>query len=157
MTLELKRGLAVSAAAFAVFGGSAGAALACHGPDTATATATQLSFTTFRHEAIWHGTGIGTAVTSYLGLQPAQIRADLAAGQTLAQIANATPGKSASGLVSAIMGSVKTKLDAAVTAGKLSTTTESTILGSLNTKVNAVVNAQWRGWWSSHHRYCGHI
>jgi energy-converting hydrogenase Eha subunit B len=79
-----------------------------------------------------------------------QIKADLKAGQTLAQIANATPGKSAAGLVAAIMASLKTKLDAAVTAGKLSATTESAIMTRLNTKVTAVVNGQWHWWWHRH-------
>src|SRR5438067_5616661 len=151
MSLVLKRRLAVSAAVLTVFGGSAGTALACHGDGAATAS--QLSFTAFHHEGTWHGTWFGSAVTSYLGLQPAQIKTDLAAGQTLAQIANATPGKSATGLVSTIMVALKTKLDAAVTAGMLSSTTESTILAHLNAKVTAVVNGQWHWWWSMHHHF----
>ena len=107
MSLVLKRRLAVSAAVLTVFGGSAGTALACHGDGAATAS--QLSFTAFHHEGTWHGTWFGSAVTSYLGLQPAQIKTDLAAGQTLAQIANATPGKSATGLVSTIMVALKSR------------------------------------------------
>ena len=154
MSLGLKRRLAVSAAVLAVCGGSAGTALACHGGDTAGAT--RLSFATFHHEGMWHGTWFGSAVTSYLGLQPAQIKADLAAGQTLAQIANATAGKSASGLVAAIVASLKTKLDAAVGAGRLSATTESAILAHVTTKVTAVVNGQWHWWWSSHHQFGAH-
>ena len=149
MSLGLKRRLAVSAAVLAVCGGSAATALACHGDDTAAAT--RLSFTTFHHEGMWHGTWFGTAVTTYLGLTPAQIKADLAAGQTLAQIANATPGKSASGLVAAIVASLKTKLDAAVAGGKLSATTEAAILTRFNTKVTALVNNQWHWWWWHHH------
>ncbi len=151
MSLVLKRRLAVSAAVLTVFGGSAGAALACHGDGAATAS--QLSFTAFHHEGTWHGTWFGSAVTSYLGLQPAQIKVELAAGRTLAQIANATAGKSASGLVAAIVASLKTKLDAAVGAGRLSATTESAILAHVTTKVTAVVNGQWHSWWSSHHQF----
>jgi hypothetical protein len=149
MSLVLKRRLAVSAAVLAVCGGSAGTALACHGDGTAAAT--RLSFTTVHHDGLRHGAWFGPAVTSYLGLTPAQIKADLAAGQTLAQIANAIPGKSASGLVAAIVASLKTKLDAVVTAGKLSATTESTILTRFNTKVTALVNNQWHWWWRHHH------
>ena len=148
MSLVLKRRLAVSAAVFAVCGGSAGTALACHGDGTAAAT--RLSFTTVHHEGLRHRTWFGTAVTSYLGLTPSQIRADLAAGQTLAQIANAIPGKSASGLVAAIVASLKTKLDAAVTTGKLSATTESTILTRVNTGVTALVNNQGPAGWRHH-------
>jgi len=157
MSLGLKRRLAASAVVLAVFAGSAGTALGCHGPGTTTAT--QLSFTTFHNVGMWRGAWIGSAVTSYLGLQRAQIRADLAAGQTLAQIANATPGKSSAGLVSAIMAPIKTKLDAAVTAQKLSATTESTILSHLNAKVTAVVNGQWplRLWWPFRRHFGAHV
>jgi hypothetical protein len=149
VSLVLKRRLAVSAAVLAVCGCGAGTALACHGDGTAGAT--RLSFATFHHEGTWHGTWFGTAVTTYLGLQPSQIKADLAAGQTLAQIANATPGKSASGLVAAIVASLKTELDAAVAAGKLSATTESAILTRVNTKVTALVNNEWHWWWWHRH------
>jgi hypothetical protein len=75
---------------------------------------------------------------------------DLAAGQTLAQIANATPGKSSSGLVDAIVAPFKAKLDALVTAKKLSATTEATILARVTAGVTAAVNGQFHlCWW--HH------
>ena len=144
MSLHIEQRLAVGAAALTVLGGSAGTALACHGPDTTAAT--QPSFTTAHHVGLRHGTWLGTTVTSYLGLQPAKIRADLRAGQTLAQIANATPGRSATGLFGAIMAAIKTKLDAAVGAQKLSATTEATVLARLNTRVTDVVDGQWRRW-----------
>jgi hypothetical protein len=146
MSLGLKRRLAVPAAVVAVFGGSAGTALACHGPGSSGAA--QASFTGFHHFGMRHAGMLESTVTTYLGLQPAQIKADLMAGQTLAQIANATPGKSASGLVSAIVAPLKTKLDAAVTAGSLSATTESTILTNVTNAVTAAVNGQFP-WW--HH------
>jgi hypothetical protein len=157
MSLHTKQRLAVAAAALTVLGGSAGTALACHGPGPDTTSATQLSFTTAHHLGMWRSNWLGSAVTSYLGLQPAQIKADLRAGQTLAQIANATPGKSASGLVSAIMAAVKTKLDTAVSANKLSATTESTILTNLNDKVTAIVNGQWHWWWPVRHHLGFHV
>jgi len=53
-----------------------------------------------------HGRGPGgdlSAAASYLGLTDAQLRADFQNGQTLAQIANATSGKSASGLIQALV------------------------------------------------------
>ena len=40
--------------------------------------------------------------SSYLGLSRAQLRSDLGSGKTLAQVADATPSKSADGLVKAI-------------------------------------------------------
>jgi hypothetical protein len=87
MSLVLKRRLAVPIAVLAFCGGSAGPALACHGDGTAAAT---LSFTTAHHDGLRHGTWLGTAATTYLGLTPTQIKTDLTAGKTLAQIANAS-------------------------------------------------------------------
>jgi hypothetical protein len=147
--MSLKRRLAVPAAVLAVLGGSAGTAAACHGDGSSTA-ATQASFTTFHHGGMWHGGWLGSTVTSYLGLQPAQIKADLAAGKTLAQIADATPGKSSAGLVSAIVAPLQTKLNALVSANKLSTTTESTMMANVTAKVTAAVNGQFHFWWWHH-------
>jgi hypothetical protein len=146
--MSLKRRLAVPAAVLAVFGGSAGTAAACHGVGSSAAASP--SFTSFQHGAISHGGWFGSTVTSYLGLQPAQIEADLAAGQTLAQIANATPGKSASGLVDAIVAPFKAKLDALVTAHKLSATTEASIVAHVTAGVTAAVNGQFHFWWWHH-------
>jgi hypothetical protein len=59
-----------------------------------------------------------TAVAGYLGLSASQLQADLANGQTLAQIAKAQ-GKSIDGLVAAMTVQVKKGLDAAVAGGML--------------------------------------
>jgi hypothetical protein len=144
--MSLKRRLAVPAAVLAVLGGSAGTAAACHGGGSSSA-AMQSSFTSFHHSGMRHGGWLGSTVTSYLGLQPAQIKADLAAGKTLAQIADATPGKSSAGLVSAIVAPLQTKLNALVSANKLSATTESTIMANITAKVTAAVNGQFHFWW----------
>ena len=51
-----------------------------------------------------HGAGDGLqAVTSYLGISTDALATQLRAGKTLAQIANATQGKSASGLIDALV------------------------------------------------------
>jgi hypothetical protein len=50
------------------------------------------------------------AVLSYLGITPAQLRADLRSGKSLAQIAEATAGKSAAGLSSAILAAADQRL-----------------------------------------------
>src|SRR5207245_9230585 len=64
--------------------------------------------------------GRGSPAASYLGLSPARLRADLAAGMTLAQIADATPGKSTRGLIDALIASRRARLAAAVASGRLS-------------------------------------
>jgi hypothetical protein len=46
---------------------------------------------------------LGDAVAAYLSATPAELERELASGKTLAQVAAATPGKSAAGLVAALV------------------------------------------------------
>jgi hypothetical protein len=133
--------------------GSAGTALACDRDGARAANA--VTFTTFQgaaglHYGGWHGWNVrydgSRIVTSYLGLTAAELKADLKAGQTLAQVANATPNKSAQGLVDALVAPWKTKLDAAVAASRITSAQETTILSHLNARFTALVNAHWP-WW----------
>jgi hypothetical protein len=85
------------------------------------------------------GGGIAAAA-SYLGLTPAQLRADLETGKTLAQVADATPGKSADGLVAALTAAAKAKLDALVARGKLTAAQETALLDRLGKRIDALVH-----------------
>jgi hypothetical protein len=58
-----------------------------------------------------HGDGIGVAAT-YLGITVDSLRTQLEAGKTLAQIANATSGKSAAGLIDALVADATTRFGA---------------------------------------------
>jgi hypothetical protein len=58
-----------------------------------------------------HGGGIQVAAT-YLGISLDSLRPQLEAGKTLAQIANATSGKSASGLIDALVADATTRFGA---------------------------------------------
>src|SRR2546429_5047628 len=58
------------------------------------------------------------AAAAYLGVTEAQLRNELAGGKSLAQVAR-DHGKSADGLIDALVAAAKTKLDAAVAAGRL--------------------------------------
>jgi hypothetical protein len=80
------------------------------------------------------------AARIYLGLSPAQIRSDLLAGETLAQIANATPGKSEAGLIEAVVAAKTQRLEAALGAGKFSKASESARPTRLTARVKAAVN-----------------
>jgi len=80
-----------------------------------------------------------STIATYLSLSPQQLRADLAAGQTLAQIASAQ-GKSVSGLEQTIESAVKSRLDQAVTAGKISAQQEQLILTRLPSRLDRLVN-----------------
>lgn len=136
---------------------AAGAATACNGGhhDNGVKAA---SFTAMHHFGFgWKHQALSVA-SSYLGLSTGTIAADLESGQSLAQIANADPGHSASGLVSAYVSALQTKLDAWVAAGKLTSTQEADILQKAQTWFTNFVNATWtkheshRMWAFAHHR-----
>jgi hypothetical protein len=77
---------------------------------------------------------------SYLGVTPAQLRNEMQAGRTLAQIADATDGKSAAGLLDALVSAKAGKLRATVAAKKLSAKREKTRLADLRTTIHAQIN-----------------
>lgn len=54
------------------------------------------------------------AAATYLGISEGALRSDLQSGKTLAQIADATSGKSASGLIDALVAADKTRITALV-------------------------------------------
>jgi lambda repressor-like predicted transcriptional regulator len=82
--------------------------------------------------------GLGDVAT-YLGLQPADLVAQLRSGKSLADIATAQ-GKTVDGLKTAITDAATKQLDAAVTAGKLTKDQETKLLGDLATHVDDIVN-----------------
>jgi ribosomal protein L10 len=127
-SIGLAAGASVAALALGV-----GTALAGNGHHAKKAHAVRAA------KAAGHG-GEVRAAAGYLGLTVAELRADLKAGKTLAQVADATPGKSADGLVQALVAAAKAKLDAAVAAGKITAAQESQVLSRLTTLVTAVVN-----------------
>jgi DNA-binding CsgD family transcriptional regulator len=85
-----------------------------------------------------HGPG-PVAIASYLGLTPAELRAQLRSGKTLAQIALAQ-GKTVAGLEDAIYADVQAHLDRAVANGRLSGTQEQAMLAQLKAHVDELVN-----------------
>ena len=82
---------------------------------------------------------------NYLGLTRGQLKAQLVSGKSLADLANATAGKSASGLVDAMVAAEQTKLDALVANHKLTQAQENTILAKLHDRFTALVNAHFWG------------
>jgi hypothetical protein len=97
-----------------------------------------------------HGPGHGrpggrgdkiAVVTTYLGITEAQLMTQLQAGKTLAQVADATSGKSAAGLIDAIVAAEKTEIAAAVTAGRITQTQADQIIAGLKAHVTAEVNS----------------
>jgi hypothetical protein len=80
------------------------------------------------------------AAATYLGLTAADLVTKVQAGQTLAQVAGATSGKTVAGLVAALVAAEKTELDAAVTTGRITQAQEDAILPTLTATFTAFVN-----------------
>jgi D-Tyr-tRNAtyr deacylase len=85
------------------------------------------------------GNGIAAAA-AYLGVSAGTLRTDLRSGETLAQVANATTGKSAAGLVDALVAAAKTHLAADVAAGRLTQAQADEITSGLKDHIAAFVN-----------------
>ena len=77
---------------------------------------------------------------SYLGVTPTQLRKQMQSGRTLAQVANATGGKSAAGLLSALVSAKAGRLRTTAAAKKLTPKQEQTRLASLRTRIHAQIN-----------------
>jgi hypothetical protein len=98
--------IAVVAAGVAALAGG-GTAIAAKGHDSGRGGGLRLGAPAMRLHA--GGLGLDAAAT-YLGTTADALRTQLESGKTLAQIANATSGKSAQGLVDALVAAAKAKL-----------------------------------------------
>jgi hypothetical protein len=81
------------------------------------------------------------AAADYLGLTEAQLHSELESGKTLAQIAR-DHGKSADGLVNALVDAAKQKLDTAVKAGRLTQAQADQMLNDLRDRITSMVNSR---------------
>ena len=81
-----------------------------------------------------------TAAATYLGVTETAIMTQLQSGKTLAQVAAATSGKSAAGLIDALVAAEKTELATAVKAGTITQAQSDQIATTLNYRFTALVN-----------------
>jgi len=81
-----------------------------------------------------------SAAATYLGLSQQQLFTQLQSGKTLAQIANSTSGKSAAGLIDAMVAEQKSNLDAAVKSGRITQAMATQIEANLKSRVTSMVN-----------------
>jgi hypothetical protein len=81
------------------------------------------------------------AAATYLGTTEADLQTKIRAGQTLAQIANATAGKSRDGLLNALVADATAKIDAAQTAGKITADQATQLKSNLSTRLAQLVDA----------------
>jgi hypothetical protein len=96
----------------------------------------------FRHFGFRHDGPPGIpAAAKYLGLSESQLESKLESGKTLAQVAK-DEGKSVDGLVAALKGDLKQKLDQAVSDGRLTKAQEQQILAEADQHLNDLVNGK---------------
>jgi hypothetical protein len=81
-----------------------------------------------------------TATATYLGITETALSTQLQAGKTLAQVADATSGKSAAGLIDALVAHETTELDAAVKAGQITQTQRDALVSTLKARFTALAN-----------------
>jgi hypothetical protein len=86
-----------------------------------------------------------SAAATYLGLDTSQLFSDLRNGQTLAQIAKSTSGKSVDGLIAAIVAAEKTRLAAAVDAGQITQAQADAMSANETARVTSLVNGAFGG------------
>jgi hypothetical protein len=96
-----KRKLLLALAACAVLAGATTAVVMAAQPSSRSSSA-----------AHPHRGGLLASAAGYLGVTPAQLRSELRSGRSLAEIANATTGKSAAGLIAAVEAAQHAKLAA---------------------------------------------
>ena len=81
------------------------------------------------------------AATTYLGIPRTDIETKVRAGQTLAQIANATAGKNRDGLFSALVADATAKIDAAQKAGTITADQAAQLKSNLSTRMAQLVDS----------------
>lgn len=95
----------------------------------------------------WHHDGIAVkfpAAADYLGLTAAELREELAAGKSLADVAEAR-GKSVDGLKQAIVAEAREQLDQAVQNGKLTDDQAKKMLEDIESRIDEIVNGTFSG------------
>ena len=144
--------IAITAVALVAAGGAFAAgkfhgskAAARGGVSTGSSASTLTPGTARDRRGFGFGRGFGrgddlAGAATYLGVSQSDLQTDLQSGKTLAQIANATSGKSSSGLIAALVAASKTRLEAAVTAGTLTQAQADQFTAILKERVTGMVN-----------------
>lgn len=136
-----RNGVALGLAVGVLAGGAGGVLAATGGPNALTSSARVhgigMSFTNVGGTCgMAFGQNSLAAAASYLGLTQADLRTQLQAGKSLADIANAQ-GKSVTGLEDAIVVSITSSLDANTT---YTAAQKAAILAQVKSHLNAIVN-----------------
>jgi hypothetical protein len=89
---------------------------------------------------------VARVVAAFLGISVPVLRSELASGQTLAQIASSTPGRSTAGLQAALIAAATARLARAVQAGRITATQEQRLLTRLSNRLPTLLERVWRAW-----------
>jgi len=95
------------------------------------------------HHGGHHGFADLSAAATFLGITEDALRTSLQDGDTLAEIAQAN-GKTAAGLVDALVAAARADLDEKVEEGRLTEAQRTSILTDLESRIEAVVNGEAR-------------
>ncbi|MHB8235157.1 MAG: hypothetical protein ACYDHT_10950, partial [Solirubrobacteraceae bacterium] len=87
----------------------------------------------------------GSVAAGYLGLSASQLKAELSSAKTLAQVADATPGKSQAGLIAALLQARGARLASAAAAGRLSPARQAERQARQPKRVEALVQRKFAG------------
>ena len=87
----------------------------------------------------------GAVAAGYLGMTAAQVQAGLRAGKTLAQLADATAGKSTAGLIEALVAAKRERLAAALSAKRITPAQQAKLLDAFGKRASALVQRQFAG------------
>jgi hypothetical protein len=82
-----------------------------------------------------------SVAATYLGVSESELQTKLRSGKTMTAVANATDGKSASGLIDALVAAAQKHIAADVTSGRLTQTQADEVLSGLKQHVTARVNS----------------
>jgi hypothetical protein len=88
---------------------------------------------------------LGAAAAGYLGSTPTQLRTQLRAGESLAQIARATPGKSKAGLVAALVAAKQKRIAAHVATHRLTQARAARRERRLRARIDVLVERKFAG------------
>ena len=152
-----KLGIAAVAAVALAAAGAAVAASRAHGPaSSALDRAGSPTLVGYGTGPGWfpdHGPGFGhgdghpgrggdelRAAAEYLGISESALGTDLASGKTLAQIADATSGKSKDGLIAALVADEKTEIAGKVKSGELTQAQADQITATLTQRFTDMAN-----------------
>jgi hypothetical protein len=90
-------------------------------------------------------TRVGSVAASYLGLSASQLKGELSSAKTLAQVADATPGRSQAGLAAALAQARAAKLARAQAAGRLTPAAKSERQARQQKRIDALMQRQFAG------------